>query len=102
MAKKIPDTLYTIKEHSQDKNKYTVGKIDRDFGTLEAYSITIQESGEHICTCPSRFIPCKHVKLLKHAKAAYPEDYQHLYWHVAPHAKWIESYSEEDMKAEAS
>ena len=92
----MADALYTLR--SKDAHTHNVAKMDEEFEPLEIYTIIENErTGELTCTCPSRFQPCKHVKLLKHAMNANPDDYKELYWKVAPHAKWISAVTAEAL-----
>lgn len=94
---KIPDTLYTMRPGS-NAQVTIMSKLDKDLDALETYTIVEDhmKPGDVTCSCPSRMQPCKHVKLLRHAKAA-SDDYQSLYWWVAPKAVEIKSFTASDV-----
>ena len=90
-----------LKEESGDKGvmvkRYAVYKIDEDFETKGSYTqheTEIDGKLQMYCTCPSPGNPCKHVMLIRVARAQYsdPEEMGSKFWCMESWGKNIREY----------
>lgn len=63
------DTYYAINT-LQDKDCYSVGKLDSNLDVLETYRISpsVWSKNPYMCSCPSWKQPCKHIAFLRKFK----------------------------------
>ena len=62
MAKKLK---YSIRAITGTPGLYSVTKLDDEGMPLETYETSIVKKVWPPCSCPSRRVPCKHIKMVK-------------------------------------
>lgn len=84
--------VYTLRRFGNDGD-VLVSKLNLDLEPLQAYKVNPEKFPK--CTCPSRYQPCKHVKMRK-AWEAEAEPSKFLVWNSPQDYKFVEA---EDIDA---